>query len=264
MLASRAVLRRVPPTVALPVALAAARRAGRIALRAFGTRLVVETKADRTPVTAIDRAGERAIRRIITRTFPQDGFLGEEFGATGPARGVRWIIDPIDGTKSFIRGIPSWGTLVAREVDGRLDLGVLCLPALGHTLWAVRGGGAFLNGRRIRVSRTRRLGDASVLFGDLEAFEQRGATRRLLRIAGRCAVIRSPGDCIAYRWVAAGRAEAVIEAAISPWDIAALKVIVEEAGGRLTDWKGRDTHMISDVVATNGLLHAQLLRVLTP
>jgi len=256
---SRALPRIVPPRAALSVALAAARRAGAIALGAFGTRLKVETKADRTPVTAIDRRCEQAIRRTITRRFPDDGFLGEEFGATGAGNGVRWIIDPIDGTKSFIRGVPSWGTLVAREVKGRVDLGVLMLPALGQTLWAVRGGGAFLNGRRLRVSRTSTLREASVLFGDLEAFQRRGAGRRLLRIAGGCAVIRSPGDCIAYRWVAGGQAEAVIEAAISPWDIAALKIIVEEAGGRLTDWKGRDTHMISDVIATNGRLHRAML-----
>lgn len=246
----------------LRVALAASHRAGAIAAKAFGTRLKVETKADHTPVTAIDRACEEAIRRTITRAFPSDGFLGEEYGSTNPGAEIRWIIDPIDGTKGYIRGLPFWGNLIAREVRGRLTHGVLYLPALGDTLWATRGGGAFLNGRRIRVSRTAALGSAYVLNGDLEAFANRGQAPRLARLAQRSAVSRSIGDCAAYRWVASGHAEAVVEAAVHPWDVAAIKIIIEEAGGRVTDWRGRDSHMITDIVASNGRLHAPLLRAL--
>jgi histidinol phosphatase-like enzyme (inositol monophosphatase family) len=252
----------VSSRAALPVALRAARCAGAIALRAFGTRLRVHTKADATPVTAIDRAGELAIRRIIARAFPADGFLGEEHGSTRPDAPVRWIMDPIDGTKNYIRGIPFWGTLVAREVLGRIDVGVVCFPALRQTLWAARGGGAFLDGRRIRVSRVSDLNRAYIQHGDLEAFHKRGALPRLAAIAARCAMIRSFGDCPAYRWVASGQAEAMIEASISPWDIAALKIIVEEAGGRMTDWRGRDTHMLDQVIASNGRLHRPLLNLL--
>ncbi len=247
---------------ALRVALAAAEKSGAIAHRAFGTRLKVETKADHTPVTAIDRACEEAMRRTITRAFPQDGFLGEEYGSTNPGADIRWIIDPIDGTKGYLRGIPFWGCLIAREVRGWLDVGVIHLPALGHTLWAVRGRGAFLDGRRIRVSRVADLRRAYVLNGDLEAFVQRGALARLARIARRSAVVRSLGDCAAYRWVATGNAEAVIEASLHPWDVAAVKIIVEEAGGRVTDWRGRDSHLIDNIVASNGRLHRRVLSLL--
>lgn len=252
----------VSSRAALRTALAASRRAGAIALRAFGTRLVIETKADATPVTAIDRACEEAIRRTIHRAYPTDGFLGEEYGSTNPGAAIRWIIDPIDGTKGYLRGMPFWGNLIAREVRGRLDVGVVRLPALGQTLWAVRGGGAFLNGRRIRVSRTGSLRRAYLLNGDLEAFVSRRALPRLARIAQSVAVVRSLGDCAAYRWVASGHAEAVIEAALHPWDVAAIKIIIEEAGGKVTDWQGRDSHMIRNIVASNGRLHAQLLRLL--
>ena len=253
-----------PAPGVLRVALAAIHRAGSIAQRAFGTRLRVEMKADATPVTAIDRAGEETIRRMITRAFPGDGFLGEEFGDTRPGAEHRWIIDPIDGTKSYIRGIPTWGCLLARETHGRVDLGILYLPPLRQTLWATRGGGAFLDGQRLRVSRQATLRGSYLMNGGLDAFRSRGALARLGRLAARSAIISSPGDCTAYRWVAGGHADAVIEAAISPWDIAALKVIIEEAGGRLTDWRGRDSHMISDVVASNGLLHPAVLKALRP
>ena len=244
----------------LRIALRAADAAGAVALRSFGRKLRVMTKADRTPVTAIDRAAETTARRVIARAFPEDGFLGEEFGDTRPGAEARWIIDPIDGTKSYIRGIPFWGTLVAREVRGRITTGAVTLPALGYRMWAHRGRGAWLNGRRIRVSRHGTLRGAYLLNGDLDAFMKRGALPRIGAIAARSAIIRSLGDCGAYVWVAGGKADAMIEAAVSPWDVAALKVIIEEAGGRVTDWRGRDTHMISDIVASNGRLHAALLR----
>jgi histidinol phosphatase-like enzyme (inositol monophosphatase family) len=246
----------------LRVALAAAHRAGAIAMRAFGTRLTIETKADATPVTVIDRACEEAMRKTITRAFPTDGFLGEEYGSTNPGADIRWIIDPIDGTKGYLRGLPFWGCMIAREVRGRLDVGVVHMPALRQTLWATRGGGAFLDGRRIRVSRTTSLRKSYILNGDLEAFAHRGALPRLGRIARSAGVVRSLGDCAAYRWVATGNAEAVIEAALHPWDVAAIKIIIEEAGGRVTDWAGRNDHMIRNIIASNGRLHGTLLRAL--
>jgi histidinol-phosphatase len=244
----------------LRVALAAAEAAGGTALRAFGRRMRVETKRDATPVTEHDRAGEEAARRIIARAFPDDAILGEEFGETGGGGPCRWIVDPIDGTKSFIRGVPFWGTLVARERDGRVDVGVIFLPALGLRLWAARGRGAFLNGRRVRVSRTARLRGAHLLHGETDRFVQRGSLSRLAALARAGAVLRPFGDCAAYVWIASGRAEGTVEALVSPWDVAAPKVVIEEAGGRLTGWGGEDTHRISRSVASNGRLHSAILR----
>lgn len=249
----------------LRIARLAADAAGAVALRAFGRTLKVETKADHTPVTAIDRAAETTARRIIGRAFPEDGFLGEEFGDTRPGADARWIIDPIDGTKAYIRGMPIWGTLIARQERGRITTGAMALPALGHRMWARKGGGAFLDGRRVRVSRHRTIRGAYILNGDLDGFVRRGALKNLGAIARKAATIRSLGDCAAYRWVIEGRAEAMIESTVSAWDVAALEIIVEEAGGRITDWSGGKSwhaNKESNVVASNGRIHDELLRLL--
>ena len=246
----------------LKVAIAAAEAAGRVAMRAFGRKVRVEHKADATPVTAFDRAAEEAARRVIARAFPYDGVLGEEFGTTRPGAEARWLIDPIDGTKSFIRGLPYWGTLVAREVGGRVTAGVVHLPAMRHTIWAARGRGAFLDGRRIRVSRHSTLKRAYVLHGDLDLFVKHGVFNRMCPIARKGAIIKAIGDCPSYVWLASGRVEAMLEPEVDPWDIAAANVIIEEAGGRFTDWQGRDSHLIKSALATNGRLHGRLLRIL--
>jgi len=246
----------------LKIALEAAQAAGRVAMRAFGRRVRVEHKADATPVTEYDRAGEAAARRVIARAFPSDGVLGEEFGTTRAGAEARWLIDPIDGTKSFIRGLPYWGTLVAREVRGRLTAGVIHLPAMGRTIWAARGRGAFLNGKRVRVSRHATLRGACVLHADLDTFVRYRALNGFRAIARRGAIIKAIGDCPAYVWLASGRVEAMIEPEVDPWDIAAPRIIIEEAGGRVTDWQGRDSHLIKNVIATNGRIHGPLLRIL--
>jgi histidinol-phosphatase len=247
---------------ALRVAMQAARRAGTIALRGFGRKLRVERKPDSTPVTAIDRACEEELRRIISRFFPLDEVMGEEFGTSTGRTGNRWIIDPIDGTKSFIRGIPFWGVMVAREEEGVLSLGVIYFPALGETLYAQRGKGAFLDRLRLRVSRTKSLRASTILHGDLSCFALTGTLARLGKIASQTEATRGYGDCWGYSWLCQGRAEAVIEAAMHPWDVAAPKVIVEEAGGRMTDWRGRDSYAIGNSLATNSLLHAPLRKLL--
>lgn len=251
-----------PKRDALRVALLATRRAGIIALRGFGRKLKIERKRDSTPVTAIDRACEEELRRTIARSFPQDGFMGEEFGVARGSSGNRWIIDPIDGTKSFIRGIPFWGVMVAREEENRLNLGVIYFPALDQTLYAQRGSGAFLDRRRLRVSRIDSLRESTILHGDLPCFVKTGSLARLGRIARRAEAVRGYGDCWGYSWLCQGRSEAVIEAAMHPWDVAAPKVIVEEAGGRMTGWQGRDSYLIRNSLATNGRLHGALRRLL--
>ncbi|MEK7476996.1 MAG: inositol monophosphatase family protein [Candidatus Coatesbacteria bacterium] len=246
----------------LAVALRAAGAAGAVAMRAFGRKVRVERKADDTPVTVFDRAAEEAARRVIARAFPSDGVLGEEHGATRTGADARWLIDPIDGTKSFIRGLPYWGTLVAREVRGRLTAGVIALPAMGRTIWAARGRGAFLNGRRVRVSRQGALRGACVLHADLDTFVRYRALGVFDGIARRGAIIKAIGDCPAYVWLGSGCVEAMIEPEVDPWDIAAPRIIIEEAGGRVTDWKGRNSGGIRNVLATNGRIHAALLKIL--
>lgn len=247
---------------ALAVALLAAKRAGRTALRSFGGKLRVERKPDLTPVTAVDRACEEELRRTIRSAFPDDGFVGEEFGLTRAASGNRWILDPIDGTKSFIRGLPFWGTMVAREEEGRLTLGVIYFPALDELLWARRGAGAFNGRKRLRVSRVSRLRAATVIHGDVKCFAQTGSLSRLGNIAGRTETLRGYSDCWGYLWLCRGKVEAVIEAQMNPWDVAAPKVIVEEAGGCMTGWRGEDSWRIPNSAATNGSLHPALLRIL--
>jgi len=247
---------------ALKVALDAAEAAGRVAMRAFGRKVRVERKPDDSPVTEYDRAAEEAARRVIARAFPYDGVLGEEFGTTRAGAEARWLIDPIDGTKSFIRGLPYWGTLVAREVGGRITAGVIGLPAMRRTIWAARGRGAFLNGRRVRVSRHAALRGACVLHADLDTFVRYRALNRFRTIARRGAIIKAIGDCPAYVWLGSGCVEAMIEPEVDPWDIAAPKIIIEEAGGRVTDWRGRGSHRITNVIAGNRRVHAALLRIL--
>jgi histidinol phosphatase-like enzyme (inositol monophosphatase family) len=213
-------------------------------------------------VTAVDRACEESIRKHLHRAFPGDGFIGEEFGTTGDGAEAVWTIDPIDGTRNFTRGIPFWGCLIARAFRGRLTHGVMHLPALGETLWAVRGGGAFLNGRRLRVSRIRDLRRSYILYGGLSYFVRDRAARRLERIAAECASTRCFGDCWSYSFVARGQVEAMLEKDLKPWDNAPVNIIVREAGGRCTDWKGRDDWRADSLLATNGLVHSRLLKLL--
>ncbi len=224
----------------LAIARRAADEAGRVALGHFKTRLTVEAKADGSPVTIADRGAEERLRTVLGAAFPTDGFLGEELGESAGASGRRWIIDPIDGTQSFIRGVPLWGVLVALEDRGECVLGVVALPALGETLWAVRGRGAFANGVPARVAATA-LADATICTSDASPRhfgEKHTGFERLLR---RTARQRGWGDCYGYVLVATGRAEVMLDPLMNPWDAAAVKPIVEEAGGVFCAWDGTAT-----------------------
>ncbi|HET7322631.1 MAG TPA: inositol monophosphatase family protein, partial [Longimicrobiaceae bacterium] len=219
----------------LDLAVAAARAAGELTLRWFQKGPAVELKADASPVTEADRAAEQRLRERIRARYPDDGILGEEGGEEPGRSGRRWVLDPIDGTRSFIHGVPLYGVMVALEAGGEPVLGVLHFPALGDTVAAARGLGCRWNGRPARVSATARLADALVLTsGDLPATRVPG----LQRLSESAGSFRTWGDCYGYALVATGRAEAMLDPELKVWDAAAVRPVIEEAGGVFTDWSG--------------------------
>jgi histidinol-phosphatase len=228
--------------------------------------LVVETKPDLTPVSEADTAVERTLRDRLASARPGDAIVGEEYGASAmPESGRRWIVDPIDGTKNYVRGIPVWATLLALEEQGHSTVGVVSAPALGRRWWAARGAGAFMRDalaqepRRLRVSAVRALEDAQLCISGFDGWGERVGIDRLLALARSCWRTRGFGDFWTYMLVAEGVAEIGCEAVVSLWDLAAPQVIVEEAGGTFTDLSGARTADGGDALATNGLLHEQAL-----
>jgi histidinol-phosphatase len=228
-----------------------ARLAGDIALGYFRSQLVVESKADGSPVTIADRNAEQAAREWIDKRFPDDGILGEELGVTRPDAPRRWVLDPIDGTKTFIRGVPLWGTLVGLCEGERVLAGAAYFPAVGEMLAAAPGEGCWWNGARCQVSSRATLAEATVLTTDERFPNDAGQREGWLKLAKRSAVSRSWGDCYGYLLVSTGRAEVMVDGILSPWDAAALMPIIEEAGGIFTDWKGTRTAFGGSAVATN-------------
>lgn len=239
------------PSADLELALRLADAADSISLARFRARdLVVETKADLTPVTDVDRAVEKELRTTLHEERRRDAILGEEDGAFGAGR-RRWLIDPIDGTRNYSRGIPVWATLVALEVDGRVELGVVSAPALHRRWWAERGGGAHAGGDQVHVSAVRRPEDAVLTF----ALEQ-----QLPSLAARAWHARGYGDFWSHMLVAEGAVDGAIDAiGVSVWDLAAVQVIVEEAGGTFTDFAGEHRIDGGSAISSNGHLHAALL-----
>ncbi|HKP09891.1 MAG TPA: inositol monophosphatase family protein [Gaiella sp.] len=235
----------------LDLALRLADAADAIALSRFRARdLVVETKPDSTPVTEADRAVEAELRTILALERRRDAILGEEEGQSGSSA-RRWIVDPIDGTRNYSRGVPVWATLIALEDHGRIVLGVVSAPALHRRWWAERGEGAHANGDVVRVSRIARPEDAVLTF----ALEQ-----SLPRLAGRAWHARGYGDFWSHMLVAEGAVDGAIDAiGVSLWDLAAVQVIVEEAGGTFTDFAGEHRVDGGSAISSNGLLHADLL-----
>jgi histidinol-phosphatase len=253
------------PADDLELALQLADVADAITLARFRAEdLVVETKPDLTPVSEADRAVERALRDRLAELRPEDQVFGEEYGGdrTAAPGARRWIVDPIDGTKSYVRGVPAWATLLALEQDGEVAAGVVSAPALGRRWWAARGegavgrdqvGGAELRG--LRVSGIRDLADAQLCFGGLEEWRDSGRLEALVELAGRCWRTRGYGDFWSYMLVAEGAVEIGLDPQVSLWDLAAPKIIVEEAGGRFTDLAGTATADGGSAIATNGLIH---------
>ncbi len=247
------------PTVA--AALEAARAAGEIAMQYYRGSFEVTIKADKTPVTQADQEAEKAIRAILVRATPGCGFLGEELGQEGSTR-RRWIIDPIDGTKNFVRHIPIWAVLIALEEDGQVTTGVVHNPATGELFWARKGEGAWANGERIHVSQRSKMSDAFLIHSALNILRAAGYWQGFERLVDATSRQRGFGDYYGYCLVAAGKAEIYAEADLKPWDVAPMKILVEEAGGRLTDFAGKPDIYTGSVVATNGLLHDEVLRLL--
>lgn len=240
----------------------AARSAGRVTLEAFGPRLDPEIKPDGSPVTNFDRASEQELRRTIQRSFPDHTIVGEEGGETEGDPRVRWILDPIDGTKSFIHGVPLYAVLVAVEVEDRPSVGVVHLPALDETVEAAVGLGCRWNGVPAHVSSTKRLRDATLLTTSVRALEAEGVPFHRLAKATRTQ--RGWGDGYGFALVATGRADAIVDTYLHPWDIAPMIPIFEEAGGRVTDWAGTTTIRSANYVASNGILHEPLRLLLNP
>jgi histidinol phosphatase-like enzyme (inositol monophosphatase family) len=225
-----------------------------IAQKHYRTRLDVEIKEDGSPVTIADRAAEQAARDWVNKKFPDYGILGEEFGEERPNARRRWIIDPIDGTKAFVRGIPLWGSLVALAEGNQILAGAAVFPAVQEAICAARGGGCFWNGSRVSVSTTKDLAQATALTTDAAFRDQpdhRAGWERLIRTT---ALSRTWGDCYGYLLVATGRAEVMVDPVLSPWDAAALLPIIDEAGGVFTDWSGQSTAFGGSAVATNRAL----------
>lgn len=237
-------------------------QAGRVTTRYFQTGTEVFAKEDLSPVTAADRESEVLMRERIMRQYPQDGILGEEFGELNPGAGRRWILDPIDGTKSFVHGVPLYGVLLALEEEGEAVLGVLHFPALAETVWAASGAGCWFNGKRARVSSTAALDEALVCLTDVEFMEEQGRGPAWDRLRGQAKLTRTWGDCYGHALVATGRAEAMLDPELAPWDAAALKPVIEEAGGVFEDWNGEATHLGLGGISTNAALSDQVRTLL--
>ena len=254
----------------LDVAVRAAREAGQLTLGFFQREdLAVERKADNSPVTEADRQAEQLLRRRIRDAFADDGILGEEFGEEAGTSGFRWILDPIDGTKSFICGVPLYGTLVGVERSGASVVGVIYIPGLDECVYAAKGGGAWYTRgasapRPARVSRRDRLADAVFLTSQLDNYYPRGAHQAYLDLEKAAYITRMWGDCYGYLLVATGRADVMVDPIMNVWDAAALQPILEEAGGVYTDWSGRPTIHGGEGIGCNRLLLEQVLAIIRP
>ncbi|MBK7403602.1 MAG: inositol monophosphatase [Phycisphaerales bacterium] len=255
----------------LQEAMAFARDAGDIVLGYFGGGAYsVDVKRDGSEVTTADRNAEQRLRELIALRFPGDGVLGEEFGETASTTGWRWVLDPIDGTASFVHGVPLFGTLIACEFDGHTLAGVIHMPALGESVYASQGAGAWhvrspgAEPVRARVSRVETLERAMACTTSFDYFRRAGAEPALQAVFETFGSTRGWSDCYAHVLCTTGRIDAVVEPVLHPWDIAPMQVIYPEAGGRTSDWRGNPGAYGANGVATNGLIHEAALALLRP
>lgn len=245
----------------LEFAVKLAREAGEITLKYFRRGGAAELKADGSFVTAADREAERHVRARLAERFPADAVEGEEWGESGGSSGRRWIVDPIDGTYSFVHGVPFYGVLIGVEAEGEPVVGVVNMPALGEVVAAARGAGCWWNGSRARVSPTARLEDSLLLATDFGACARYGFGAAAEELQRRAAQRRTWGDCYGHVLVATGRADVMLDPVMNVWDCAALLPLVEEAGGTFTDWRGQRTIRGGNAVSTNGALFADVMRI---
>jgi len=262
----------------LQVALAATREAGLGTLAWFqNSQLAVQTKADASPVTAADVAAEEILSQRLVEAFPNDAFLGEETGCRPGSSGFEWVVDPIDGTKSFISGVPLYATLVGCRRDGVGVLGVIFMPALDELVYATHGAGAWhqrggMQPAPARVSDRGDLATSLICSSDFRDFKRRPAVldadaaggRVRLELEDACGIVRTWGDGYGYLLVATGRADIMVDPLLNAWDAAAASVVVAEAGGQFSDWNGRAAIDAGDGLATNGRLHEAVLAALAP
>lgn len=247
----------------LALAVDLAHRAGDLTLHHYGHLVDHDDKGDGSPVTIADREAEKLLRSGIAERYPEHGVLGEEFGETDSDARVRWILDPIDATRSFMRGVPLYGVLIGVEVEGEPVVGVAHFPPLRETVAAARGLGCTWNGKPCRVSTVRRLEDALVLTTDVERVLSSSADPGWRRLQQRAAFSRTWGDCYGHALVATGRAEVMVDPVMKPWDAGPFLTILAEAGGRFTTRGGEATIHGGSGISTNGVLHAEVLRELT-
>lgn len=229
----------------------AAKLAGAVAMKHYRTGVAVDTKGDGSPVTIADRNAELAVRDWIAARFPDDGILGEEFGEHKGRSGRRWILDPIDGTKSFVRGVPLWGSLVALVEGEQVLAGAACFAPIDETIVAAPGCGTWCNGVRAKVSSVTDIAGATVLITDDRTVGPPISRAGWERLSQSAAVSRSWGDCFGYLLVATGRAEVMVDPIVNPWDAACFQPIIEEAGGVFTDLTGARTVFGGHAIATN-------------
>jgi len=256
--------RRDPFGKELEYALKVVKDSERITLKYFNSRLKVSYKSDKSPVTVADKLCEKFLVGELSKKFPAHGFFGEEFGE-GMSRetSMRWIIDPVDGTRNFTRGIPYWGTLCGLECEGEIVAGIMALPALKTIYYASKGHGAYRNRERIRVSKVKELERSAIIFGGLSYFLGTKYDSGFNEIIKSAYHDRGFGDCFGYTFVVEGSAEAMLDPIVSPWDVAAIKIIVEEAGGIFTDFEGNSTVYGRTGVAANPYIHEAILRKLS-
>ena len=239
-----------------------ARGAGEIVQSYYKGSFVAERKRDGSFVTVADREAESYLRRSIEASFPDDSILGEESGESAGASNRRWIVDPIDGTYSFVRGVPLFGVLIGLEIEGDATLGVVNLPALDEIVYAARGAGCFWNGARARVSATRSLDEALLLSTDFGMCARYGFGAAAAELQSRVAARRTWGDCYGHVLIATGRADVMLDPVMNVWDCAALLPVIEEAGGTFTDWDGRRTIRGGNAVSTNGALFESVMKTI--
>ncbi|MSS72764.1 MAG: histidinol-phosphatase [Candidatus Latescibacteria bacterium] len=237
-------------------------QAGRITLRYYQTGVGVEAKADDSPVTIADREAENLLRDLIRRHFPDDGIVGEEWGEIAGRSGRRWIVDPIDGTKSFIHGVPIYAVLIGLEIGEECVVGAASFPALNEMVCAAKGMGCFWNGRRASVSGVSRLSDALLLTTDFRSVYEHDYGPGYDRVVAASKLQRGWGDAYGHALVATGRAEVMLDPIMEVWDCAALVPIVLEAGGTFTDWKGNTTARGRSAISTNGKVYEEVMGLL--
>lgn len=239
------------------------RRAGDSALKLFQQGVTPEKKPDRSPVTIADREAEQIIREHVLSAHPEAGFFGEETGTHQDRAPIRFIVDPIDGTRAFVRGWPTWSVLLGVEADGVPVVGIAYMPAAGDFFVAVEGGGTTHNGSAVRVSEVAALADATITHGGLQQFTMAGMGGALTRLADACDIARGCPDFDGYRQILLGRSDGMVDPGVQPYDVCGPAVLIREAGGRFTSLRGEETIYGGGAVATNGLIHDELVAAVT-